>query len=177
MAFFFQGTGGPVIQSLVIVKKPTSHSIWTLWLEVSVFHIKLQFSSHWSAQHQACLASSGGACKEEQSTHELSILAHSTPLARRQAHVPALFSGPGSTVKGSTHQVMGCCRGGMQITMVPFQLWALKGGMHCLPDTALTPGHRPQPSWLPCMSNAALLHRPGSCWTLVPCFRGPRTGE
>lgn len=144
---------------------------------LSVFHIKLKFSSHWSAQHRACLASSGGACKEEQSTHELSILIHSTLLARRRAHIPALLCVPGSTVKGSTHQVMGCSWGGMQITMVLFQLWTLKGGMHCLPDTASAPGHSPWPSQPPLMPNAAGLCKPGSCWTSIPCFRDRRTGE
>lgn len=137
-----------------------------------MFHIKLQFSSHWSAQHPA---SRRRPHKEEQSTREFSILAHSTPPARRQACIPALLSVPGSTVKGSTHEVMGCGRGGMQITMVPFQLWALKGGIHCLLDTA--PGHSPRQWQPPHSPNAACLRRPGSCPTPIPCFRGTRTGE
>jgi len=142
-----------------------------------VFHTKMQFSSCWSARHRAWLASSGGSCKEQQSTRELSILAHSTLLARRRTRIPALLSVPGSTVKGSTYQVMGRGQGVMQISMVPFQLWALKGGIHCLPDTAPTPGCSPRPSQPPLTPNTACLHRPTSCWTSIPCFGGPRTGE
>ena len=108
-----------------------------------MFHIKLQFSSHWSAQQRVCLASSRRAHKEEQSTHELLILAHSTLLARRRECILALLSVPGFAVKGSTRQVIGCSRGGMQITMVPFQLWALKGGIRYLPDTTPAPSCSP----------------------------------
>lgn len=133
-----------------------------------MFHTKRQVLSHWSARHCARLASSRGACREEQSTHELLILACSTLLARRRARIPALSSVPGSTVKGSTHQVMGCGRGGMQITMVPFQLSALKGGIHCLPDPAPAPGHSPQPSQPCCTPTVAHHHRPGRAGHLYP---------
>lgn len=92
--------------------------------------------------------------QEKQSIHELSILAHSVPLARTQTHIPALLYVPGCTLKGSTQQVMGCGLEGMQITTVPFQLWALKGGIQCLPDTPPAPGHSP---WLCSCSTGQML--------------------
>lgn len=49
---------------------------------------------------------------------------------------------------------MGCGQEGTQITTVPFQLWALKGGIQCLPDTPPAPGHSP---WLCSCSTGQML--------------------
>lgn len=118
--------------------KQTSPALCYCWRSLSVsYHATIVITLLSPTLSVPCQQWDGPRGKK--SIHELLILAHSVPLARTQTHIPALLTVPGCALKGSTQQVMGCGQEGMQITTVPFQLWALKGGIQCLPDPA--PGH------------------------------------
>lgn len=140
-----------------------------------MFHIKLQFLSHWTAQHRACLTISWGVCVEGQSTRKLSILAHSSLPARTQAHIPVLLSVLASAVKGSTQQVMGCVWGGMQITKVPFQPRGLPERWHSLADQHCSRS-RPQPPAIAAMPHAkcCLSSQAGELLDTCTFLQGPR---
>lgn len=176
--FCFQGEAKTelVVHSVLSDIKQTYPALCSCWRSLSVSYcatiVIALLSPATSVPRQQWDGPQG-----KQSIHELLILAHSVPLARIQTHIPALLIVLGCTLKGSTQQVMGCGQEGMQITTVPFQLWALKGGIQCLPDTPPAPGHSPRLCCLLHRLNAAHPHRPGSCWTFIPCFRGTRAGQ